>query len=314
LCYVICTHPAWSSFIVSFSLLAVENIMSKRPKRASSVSSKEKKEGSPTLVPRDDEWSVQKVEQLAAQLDSLLAWLSTLKPEQESTRERIAATLRLPVCRLSQTIVGSMQQKVDEIVYAEKHGFILNPNTKGVDMTDAAGRRIELKVSRWLAKRGCVNFNWPLPPASMEEKARRERLLQLTEAKVGNGGFARLVVVDHAGKEIVTFELSGVFLREYFTRLTLLPSNVHNMGCARCKTCQLFHRLARMEVCSQQLLEGKYKADEFDWNKFFAQHVKSQCSGGAPLTSAPASGGTTGEGETQEEEEEEDDEEEEAIL
>jgi hypothetical protein len=229
----------------------------------------------------EERWSVAKAEQLSVEIESLVSWLWTLKgeeeEEEESVHDAVASRLTVPLCKLTRLLVPNVNQKIDEIVYAAEHGLEVNQGSKGVDMKDAQGRRIELKVSCVREKAGLCNVNWPLPPATLGEAERRLQLIASTKEKVGDGGYAQIVIKNKTGKDIASIRLDGAFLIEYFSRLPLPTSNNHNMGCTRCKVCKLFHRLEKLQMCSTAFAKAAFKAEEFDWVSLFADKVKSQC-------------------------------------
>lgn len=193
----------------------------------------------------------------------------------ETVDEAACALLQLPVCMLARLVVPNFEKKANEIIYACQNDLLVNQAQHGADLltrgANGAKSHIEHKKSQCTRSRRYCNFNWPLPPAHLPaEKRRQKLLLSILEKTGGPEGHAILEVVSGLGKVIASYKLSGAFLYQYFSRVALGKSDVHNMGCARCKTCGGFHRVQRLQHYSQ-LLDSKGQLTEAEWSSLFSK-------------------------------------------
>lgn len=168
-------------------------------------------------------------------------------------------TLLLPnMCQLAKLLTPDIQQKLDEYIRAANEpGHQVLAARNGADLKDEKDQSYEYKVSQLKSTgpRKC-NFNWNLPNARNKQTnddpdKRREKLVTNVLNKLDQGrGYAVLEVQDDVRQTLVKFKLGGGFLVEYFRRLQLGVSTVHNMGCLECKTCKRFHRLDKLQDAS----------------------------------------------------------------
>jgi hypothetical protein len=195
----------------------------------------------------DQRTLVQQAARIAKDLDVL--YRAVQEAGGESPDQKVVDILAVPLCKIVRLLIPSVHQKIDEIVYAEEHKLVVQEKQHGADLKGSDGKSIELKTSKCTVRSPNCNFNWPLA-ACKNEVERKEKVLKSIKEKTGNGGEAVLIVKDGLDREIAKFRLSGVFLHEYFSRLTLGKSPNYNMGCKRCGTCLKFHRLEKLQAAS----------------------------------------------------------------
>jgi hypothetical protein len=231
----------------------------------------------------------QPVETLLVKCCTLVSLINDVQKILKSDNERVIpmiyTQLAGPLCKLTKTIEPNAGKKMDEIIYVYEHmnsvtGKNLHVNDKqhGADILDDNGNVMELKVAICKTK-GKANFNWELPSTkSLKEDEKREKLLKSVEEKTKGIG-CMLVVKNGVQETLQQYELSHDFMMGYFKRIKFGKSNVHNMGCVKCKTCSHFHRVQKMEMYSNYMktIENK-DLSETQWEHVLSK-TKSDCKG-----------------------------------
>lgn len=187
----------------------------------------------------------------------------------------VVAILAAPLARLAKMVIPDVHAKIDEVIVAADYpGLAVNANTHGYDLVDAHGNHIEVKTSVCKERAPKCNFNWPVPKGTNDAE-RYAKLRASIQEKVA-GGFAWLFIRDGMHRQLYRYELSEAFLLEYFARVPLGISTVHNMGCQRCKSCKHFHRLDRMQHLATKMANAKVAVTDAEWNELF-ERIDAHC-------------------------------------
>lgn len=215
--------------------------------------------------------------ELAALMDSLREDVTQAYATEGEVGDDIKVTMEGSLARLAKVIIGkNVHKKIDEIAYAAENpqlGVTVNPVPHGHDFVDAEGRRCELKVSTTSAPKRRSNVNWAVPSGATEAE-RRAKLLASIRNKVGDGGYARIIIKDGNQKTLFEYTLDGGFLMTYFNEITL-GCGTHNMGCTACKDCGSFHRLDAIQDASNKWCAGKDM--QIDWAPICRGRIPSNC-------------------------------------
>lgn len=153
--------------------------------------------------------------------------------------------LKVPLCRLTKTMVPNVQRKIDEIVTAQKLNLVVCESERGADMKDNNGNSFELKVSICRKTDNYKsNFIWPIPTGENN----KEKLLRQVAVKTeGPGGGAYFTAKNQRGEVLNEYFISGKLLYSFFEYLPLKKRKNYNFGSERCNACESYHRLDRFK-------------------------------------------------------------------
>lgn len=167
--------------------------------------------------------------------------------------EKVEA-LRVLVCRLALVVVPDVQTKVYEYIVASEIGATVCKKNTGPDLLTAAGRPLEVKMSREAKK---VNFAWPIPVGRTVDE-RRQKLVESARLK----GDGVCVVIDSDARVLERYQLKQEFLAGLFWRWPLTKKmskvNLGSTWCFSCKRCPRMDRFLEASVKFPKVTEEEW--------------------------------------------------------